>query len=234
MWERLEKIGLILGIPASIVTLLSLVSTDIRAWLISRLGELIKALITPIEVPASIIIVAILLFLFLIGLRFHPLSEWIILSQRKSKTNVLKIWRIAHELSRSPDELPADAGERLRNGAWKIGIREAQSKGTYGPYMPLESGKYRVSFRMKVDDRTDTSIQLGTLDVSTHMPTNFLEKRSVSTTDFYRSNKYQNFDLDFDLDEETANMEFRFRTVGNYVGDRYVVIDRVTLMRRSL
>lgn len=232
-WERLNKAAILITISTALSSfVLWLFSPEVRF----RVAEFVTTLRKPVQfqLPIFSLIVVSLMILFLIGLHFHPFSQWRFFSRPKSSRDVIKDWRVNSNLHIDGKYLQADAGEQLRDGAWKISIKEAGGKGIYGPYIKLQPGKYCASFRIKIDKQSDLREHLADLDVSVDRAGKNLIKRPITSADFIHSNRYENFDLVFDLDKEAQNVEFRIRTVDGYIGQRYIIVDRVSLIKRSV
>jgi hypothetical protein len=99
----------------------------------------------------------------------------------------------------------------------------------YGPYIPLPRGKYRATFRLKVNDTQGGDAPLVRLEVTSGRGTKWLAVRTISMRDFDRADRYQNFPLDFYLIDGENDVEFRLILVG---GNRRVVFEYVRLSRK--
>ena len=71
-----------------------------------------------------------------------------------------------------------------------------------GPYRKYPKGNYTVSFRLKLDSPTNKDIV--TLSVSSHSRTKTLSAKTLNGKDFSKTGIYQNFSLDFNLEESTV------------------------------
>lgn len=77
----------------------------------------------------------------------------------------------------------------------------------YGPYRMFPSGKYKAIFRMKIDKKTGKK-DVATIDISSCMSKEILNKRELKTDDFIRDGVYQDFVLPFSLGSP-QELEFR-------------------------
>ncbi len=85
---------------------------------------------------------------------------------------------------------------------------EGKTAIVFGPYTTLYPGKYRVSFRMKVEGEP-VSGSLATVDVFSHFDGYPRATREVTAADFPRTGEYQPITLEFDLGQTLEDVEFR-------------------------
>jgi hypothetical protein len=78
---------------------------------------------------------------------------------------------------------------------------------TFGPYVTLLPGKYKVRFLLKI--QKTTSVKVGVIDVCTNIGKTIIASREVSGSEFREAGKYQWFELEFTLSQPTSNIEFR-------------------------
>ena len=76
-----------------------------------------------------------------------------------------------------------------------------------GPYTRLPSGKYKVSFKLKVGSIREG--RLITLDAAVNGGKKVLASKDLSLRDFEEPLKWQNFTLTFELDQPYVDVEFR-------------------------
>lgn len=97
----------------------------------------------------------------------------------------------------------------------------------FGPYHLYPGGKYRASFRLRVDNNA-TRDKVAVIDVSTGHGRTVIARRAIYGTDFKAEGLYQEFDIEY-LVESESELELR-------VGFRDVVslwVDRITVKRLS-
>lgn len=96
---------------------------------------------------------------------------------------------------------------------------------SFGPFIKLNAGKYRVSYKVKVENniKTDTLI---TLDVFTPPATTYAQK-ILTGNEFPESNKFETFKIDFELKEMQPKMEFRIL----YFKKTKVTLDHIKLIQ---
>lgn len=134
----------------------------------------------------------------------------------------LKKWRVKDH------ELHAQMGQPTGNGAWELDTNQQIDWAVYGPYRPLGRGKYRATFRMKVNN-TATDDTVAEIDVASRRGGKRLATRTLTIQDFQYADRYQNFPLDFFLIHDDNDIEFRVCTKG---GNRRLILDYVALSRR--
>jgi hypothetical protein len=79
---------------------------------------------------------------------------------------------------------------------------------TYGPYDALLPGRYRVTYRMKVDADRGPG-KLATLDAFSNSAGGALHAMDVSASDFAAPGTYQDFGFDFDVHAALGDVEYR-------------------------
>ncbi len=106
----------------------------------------------------------------------------------------------------------------------------------YGPYLrsPLRSGKYRGTFRIKVDDVSGDNRPIIEIDVASRckeVGDKKLSARTLSTRDFKNADEYQDFPLDFFIISDENDLELRVFTKGS---GHTVTLDYIQLTRRVM
>ncbi|HZY89780.1 MAG TPA: hypothetical protein VFE78_33470, partial [Gemmataceae bacterium] len=84
---------------------------------------------------------------------------------------------------------------------------------TYGPYLRLPAGRYRVDFAVKVD-HTAAPGRVATLEVSAGAGAAVLARRDLGGADFTASASYDCHGLTFETADELSEVEFRLRAYG--------------------
>ncbi len=79
---------------------------------------------------------------------------------------------------------------------------------TYGPYVLLGPGHYRVAFALQVQDNTTTDV-VATIDSCAFGNEQILNRRPLRGVDFPSPRHYTLFHIDFDADDELERVEFR-------------------------
>jgi hypothetical protein len=106
----------------------------------------------------------------------------------------------------------------------------------YGPYLrkPLRAGKYRIIYRLKVNQLPTENRPILDIDVGARTKgwgDKRLIGRSLTTADFAKADEFQEFPLDFHIGSDEHSVEFRVFSKGN--GD-LITFDNVELARRLL
>jgi uncharacterized membrane protein len=101
------------------------------------------------------------------------------------------------------------------------------SQGTfwYGPYDVLPSGTYKVTFSMKVSSLIDNHVV--TLDVRAKGIS--LASEDINGSDFHEANTWQNFTIQFKLNQAVLDIEFRGVNVSNATDISLDYIQAVTI-----
>ena len=104
----------------------------------------------------------------------------------------------------------------------------------YGPYLrePLRKGKYRATFRVKINDTSTQDIPVIELSVASNCGWRGgkqLASRTFSTRDFKKTDEYHDFSLDFYTFADERELEFRVWSKGT---QHTVTLDYVELSRR--
>lgn len=94
----------------------------------------------------------------------------------------------------------------------------------WGPYETLPPGKYRVYFILKVDSLpVDTGKEAFYLDVVTDAGATTLASKSIKYVSFQKKvNEWVTFYLDFTLNTETSDLEYRVMPGSGFEGNLYV------------
>lgn len=93
----------------------------------------------------------------------------------------------------------------------------------YGPYISLPSGKYEVSFRLKIKRKVHEDI--ARIDVSVNEGRKILVESNVRGSDFLEEGRYEEFRLKFHTDERIEKVEFRV----HLYGEGGIWVDRINL-----
>ncbi len=93
----------------------------------------------------------------------------------------------------------------------------------FGNYIPLEAGKYKVTFTLKVDNNK-LDERVATIDVVVDEARDQLACVALAGTNFISSNVYQDFDLIFN---SSGQKDFEFRV--QHYGNCDLWADKVTL-----
>lgn len=130
-------------------------------------------------------------------------------------------------------DLYGHVGYLMADGSWAVNIRKAKGKGIYGPYLTLKAGKYRAIFHMKIDNNQPSDKPIAKIDAGVHIGSDAmkepLEERRIMTKDFNESSKYQDFPLEFELMQNTENVEFCLRTESLNAPPRTINLKHVKL-----
>ncbi|MBM2849091.1 MAG: hypothetical protein A2W37_03685 [Chloroflexi bacterium RBG_16_63_12] len=126
------------------------------------------------------------------------------------------------------NELIARTGQATGYGAWELDTSERSHWAIHGPHKPLARGKYRATFRLKINS-TIGDEAVADLDVAARHGAKILALRTLTIQDFRRADTYQDFPLDFYLLHDDNEIEFRISTQG---AQRRLVLDHVALSRR--
>ena len=108
----------------------------------------------------------------------------------------------------------------------------------FGPYGAFPCGDYTALFRMKVSDRSGSSV-IGYIDIIGNgietqgrniAPRTSAQRIDVQTNDFTESNKYQYFAMDFSKNNSAAHIETRFLSYSSATTDIY--LDHILILPR--
>jgi hypothetical protein len=141
---------------------------------------------------------------------------------QRSGFSPFKKWRV------QDNELIARSGQATGHGAWELDTSERRAWAIYGPHKPLGRGKYRATFRLKINN-TSGDDPVVDLDVASRHGAKIMALRTLTVQDFQRADVYQDFPLDFYLRYDDNEIEFRISTKGAL---RRVVLEYVALSRR--
>ncbi len=100
---------------------------------------------------------------------------------------------------------------------------------TYGPYDALLPGRYRVTYRMKVNGDRGPG-RLATLDAFSNSAGGALHAMDVSPADFAVPDTYQDFSFDFDVHAALGDVEYRVL----YDGPAILSVDGIQVMPLNL
>ncbi|MDQ1301849.1 MAG: hypothetical protein QG637_1771, partial [Chloroflexota bacterium] len=103
----------------------------------------------------------------------------------------------------------------------------------FGPYTDLPPGKFRVEFRLKVDD-TQRAARVATVDVFTFRDGGIPRAaREIQGSEFGAANQYQLFELEFESDKPLEDVEFRVSYAGQgMLGLDYILITPIEVWLR--
>lgn len=139
---------------------------------------------------------------------------------------------------------PRDADGLLSNGSvqgkpvgqsWQFNST-SEDWAITGPYLrkPLRKGKYRATFRIKVDDVSGINQPIVDIDVasrSVRLGDKRLAMRTLSTSDFGEPDTYCEFPLDFFVVADEQELELRVYSKGSGLT---LTLDYIELSRRFL
>ncbi len=196
-------------------------------------GAIVLALAGQISFVPVVVCIIITLAFGLTRLTWHKIKTP---AHYNSDSSPFKPWRVDRTLHERWGEetlgLIGDAGHRTSDHEWEIHIREASGHGIYGPYIQLHPGNYRAIFHLKVDSKSGGDVYLATLDVTSGGstgPAKCLAMRDIYSWDFVNENRYQDFQLIFQLFVREREVEFRLRTNPARPTDRRLTFDYVEL-----
>lgn len=86
---------------------------------------------------------------------------------------------------------------------------EGRNAAIYGPYASLLPGKYRVTYRLKLDTPSLTQGRVATADVFSTAMGGALAGRDISVGDFAVPGEYQDFTLDVEIPQALDDVEYR-------------------------
>ncbi|MEA3346384.1 MAG: hypothetical protein U9Q78_09140 [Chloroflexota bacterium] len=110
-----------------------------------------------------------------------------------------------------PDALDAEVCVRRRKAVLADPTADPPGYLTFGPYVTLQPGQYRVVYRLKAGERVSNVV--ATIDVVADEGKEVLARREIAGTDFAKAGRYQNFPLLFhNLGGEP--LEFRIHFAG--------------------
>ncbi len=140
----------------------------------------------------------------------------------RASLSAFREWRVRD------NELISRSGQPAGTGAWELDTGEPRSWVVFGPRKPLTRGRYRATFRLKLNQLAGDA-PIVDLDVASRHGAKLLALRTLTAQDFRRADRLQDFPLDFYLLHDDNEIEFRISTRG---APRRLVLDRVALARR--
>jgi hypothetical protein len=163
-------------------------------------------------VPAFVVPFGVLFIYQGTGLGFKPYKEWRIRA----------------------GELIAKGGIQ-KGDVWEFERGSpGQGLGFHGPAIALPRGKYRVLFRLKLDNRDERDEPVCELGVTSNSGQKWFALRTISIRDFKRSDHWQEFPLDFSMSNDESRVEFRGHMEGVETARRRITFDKVRVYRRLL
>ena len=145
-----------------------------------------------------------------------------------------KKWRVTNENDGKGLLFRADILSGRKVGeAWQFKTTK-QDWAIYGPYLRqlLHKGKYRATFRIKVDDIKGEDHPLFQIDIASNCKyrgDKRLAGRTVTCSDFTEADEYQEFILDFYVVSNERELELRIFSEGT---GETVTLDYIRLSRR--
>jgi hypothetical protein len=121
---------------------------------------------------------------------------------------------------------------KKRGNAWEFDRNSRDNAGFNGPYIPVLRGKYRVTFRLMIDERSEQDQPVCELAVTSNDGRKWFAKHTVSVRDFVRAERWQNFSLDFTTLRDENRVEFRFQMKEPLLARKRISFQGVTLRRR--
>ena len=118
--------------------------------------------------------------------------------------------------------------------AWQFRASGTGYHAIHGPYIrePLRTGKYRATFKLKVDDIGTDDVYITYIDVVSiykeQKGAKVLAARTLTSNDFGKSDEYREFNLDFDIFTDEREVEFRVAPTNGFL----TTLDFVQLSRR--
>lgn len=119
--------------------------------------------------------------------------------------------------------------------AWQF-LSDKSNWAIYGPYLrqPLHKGKYRATFRIKVDDISGDNRPIVDIDVASRCKEagdKRLVGRTLTTRDFIESDEYHDCSLDFFVVSDENDLELRVFTRNS---GHTITLDHIQLSRRLI
>ncbi len=118
--------------------------------------------------------------------------------------------------------------------AWGFRSNGSNYHPIHGPYLrePLRKGKYRVTFRIKIDKVGSDNTYITYLDVVSSLNGQkggkTIAGRTITSHDFRKSDDYHDLHLDFEIFSDEPEIEFRIAPTNNF----FVTLDYAKLTRR--
>ena len=144
--------------------------------------------------------------------------------QDESIEELSDISEIVYEGANS--ELRHSLGQQSGDSDWVAMPGEGYQYMVYGPYVELDSGKYDVVYRLKINEPAEDSELVGALDISENSGHLVLIKKDLYGRDFPGAGTYAELHLAFETDKKLKDVEFRVHYPNSNVG---VTLDKITL-----
>lgn len=143
---------------------------------------------------------------------------------------IFKKWRIGNSESEKI-YLSYHLGREMHDGSWEIQFSQATETKCmiYGPYIRLKPGKYKIVYRIKIDDHLGNDRIGLVLHVSSEKANKTLARRDINIRDFKQSDVFQDFPIIVDVYKEEPDVEFRLQAMPATSGS--MVIDYIELAR---
>jgi uncharacterized membrane protein len=108
----------------------------------------------------------------------------------------------------------AASGGQARVADWALPHLEARSAAVYGPYASLLPGKYRVSFRLKLEPGSARHGKVATVDIFSTTMGGALAGQNIAVQDFASPGRYQDFSVEVEIPKTLDDLEYRVLYAG--------------------
>jgi hypothetical protein len=140
-------------------------------------------------------------------------SGYLLIKDKKSIGNNLKIEYKPEEMLTLIDNKIYDS--EAYNKIAVFGSVQKTKPGyiVYGPYMQFPKGRFAAEFRLKTNNNSKGSA-IVIIDIASNSGKNVYCRKEIMGYDFERSNQYQSFVLDFNINNSVKDVEFRVYFTG--------------------
>lgn len=117
------------------------------------------------------------------------------------------------------------SGGLARVAEGSLPLTEDRGAAIFGPYAALLPGKYRVSYRLKLDAPSSRSGSIATVDVFSTAMGGALAGQEIMAQDFAAPGQWQDFNLEVEIPDAMDDVEYRVL----YAGPERLLVDSVEI-----
>lgn len=130
---------------------------------------------------------------------------------------------LASDFTSPPEQDSQATGGRARVAEWSLPHAQGRSGLTYGPYVSLLPGRYRVTFWLKIEGPPSRQGQIATIDVFSTAMGGPLVRKDVMMQDFAEYDDYEGISVDVEIPRALDDVEYRVL----YSGPERLWADRI-------
>ncbi len=116
---------------------------------------------------------------------------------------------LASDFTAPPEQDSRASGGQVRVADWSLPHAEGRSGLTYGPYVSLLPGKYRVTYWLRIEGTSSQQGPIATLDIFSTAMGGPLAGKDVMIQDFAAYGNYQGISVDVEIPRALDDVEYR-------------------------